>query len=97
MTYAPALGLKLTYDPQKDFVPVGLALHMPYSLVTFGGLLLNNLREFIAHVKAQPGKLNLGSPGNGTPNHVGGALLMKMTGTTWCMCRTAAAAPCSPI
>jgi tripartite-type tricarboxylate transporter receptor subunit TctC len=80
MTYGPALDMKLTYDPVKDFTPIGLALHVPYTLVTFGGLPPNNMREFIAYVKTQPGKLNLGSPGNGTPNHVGGVLLMKLAG-----------------
>lgn len=78
MTYAPALGMKLSYDPLKDFAPIGLATLVPYSLVTFGGLPPNNMREFIAYAKTRPGKLNLGSPGNGTPNHVGGVLLMKL-------------------
>ena len=80
MVSGPALGLKTTYDPLTDFAPIGLATYVPYSLVTFGGLPPNNMREFIAHAKAQPGKLNFGSSGTGTPNHVGGVLLMKMTG-----------------
>lgn len=80
MTYAPALGMKLTYDPLTDFTPIGLAHYVPYTLVTFGGLPPNNMREFIAYAKTQPGKLNLGSPGAGTPNHVGGVLLMKLAG-----------------
>lgn len=80
MTYAPALGMKLSYDPAKDFAPIGLAHYVPYTLVTFGGLPPNTMREFIAYAKAQPGRLNLGSPGNGTPNHVGGVLLMKLAG-----------------
>ena len=80
MTYAPALGMKLSYDPAKDFAPIGLAHYVPYTMVTFGGLPPNNVREFIAYAKTQPGKLNLGSPGNGTPNHVGGVLLMKLAG-----------------
>jgi tripartite-type tricarboxylate transporter receptor subunit TctC len=80
MVSAPALGLKITYDPVKDFAPIGLATYVPYSLVTFGGLPPNNMREFLAHAKTQPGKLNFGSSGTGTPNHLGGELLMKMTG-----------------
>ena len=80
MVSGPALGLKTTYDPLKDFATLGLATFVPYSLVTFGGLPPNNMREFIAYAKTQPGKLNFGSSGTGTPNHVGGVLLMKMTG-----------------
>ncbi len=80
MVSGPALGLKTTYDPLKDFATIGLATFVPYSRVTFGGLPPNNMREFIAYAKTQPGKLNFGSSGTGTPNHVGGVLLMKMTG-----------------
>ncbi len=80
MVSGPALGVKLTYDPLKDFATIGIATYVPYSLVTFGGLPPNNMREFIAYAKTQPGKLNFGSSGTGTPNHVGGVLLMKMTG-----------------
>jgi len=80
MVSGPALGVKLTYDPLKDFATIGLATYVPYSLVTFGGLPPNNMHEFIAYAKARPGKLNFGSSGTGTPNHIGGVLLMKMTG-----------------
>jgi tripartite-type tricarboxylate transporter receptor subunit TctC len=80
MVSGPALGLKITYDPVKDFAPIGLATYVPYSLVAFGGLPPNNMREFLAHAKSNPGKLNFGSSGTGTPNHLGGELLMKMTG-----------------
>ncbi len=80
MVSAPALGVKITYDPLKDFAPIGLATYVPYSLVAFGGLPPNNMREFIAYAKAAPGKINFGSSGTGTPNHLGGELLMKMTG-----------------
>mgnify|MGYP003341004074 CR=1 FL=1 len=80
MVSAPALGLKISYDPLKDFALVGLATYVPYSLVSYGGLPPNNMREFIAYVKERPGKLNFGSSGTGTPNHVGGVLLFKMTG-----------------
>jgi len=80
MTYGPALGMKVTYDPLKDFTPIGLAVHVPYILTIHGKLPPKTMPEFIAFAKSQPGKLNLGSPGNGSPNHVGGVLLQKMTG-----------------
>lgn len=80
MTFAPALGFKLSYDPLKDFAPIGLAHYVPYVMTTFGGLPPNSVREFVVYAKAHPGKLNLASPGTGTPNHVGGVLLMKLAG-----------------
>jgi tripartite-type tricarboxylate transporter receptor subunit TctC len=80
MVSAPALGLPVNYDPVKDFTPIGMATYVPYSFVSFGGFPPNNMREFIAFAKAQPGKINFGSSGTGTPNHMGGVFLMKMTG-----------------
>ena len=80
MVSAPALGLPTNYDPLKDFAPIGLTTYVPYSFVAFGGFQPNTMREFIAYAKAQPGKINFGSSGTGTPNHMGGVFLMKMTG-----------------
>ena len=68
---APALGMKIPYDPQKDFAPVSMAAYVPFALVINGALPANNLQELIKLAKSQPGKLNYGSPGAGTPNHLG--------------------------
>jgi tripartite-type tricarboxylate transporter receptor subunit TctC len=75
----PALGVKINYDPRKDFAPIGFLVYVPYTLVTFGGLPPNSVREFIDFARASPGKLNFASPGTGTPNHLGGVMLMLMT------------------
>ena len=80
MVSAPALGLPIIYDPLKDFAPIGLTTFVPYSLVAHGGFPPNNMRDFIAYAKERPGKINFGSSGTGTPNHMGGVFLMKMTG-----------------
>lgn len=80
MVSAPALGLPINYDPLKDFAPIGMTTFVPYSLVAHGGFPPNNMREFIAYAKERPGKINFGSSGTGTPNHMGGVFLMKMTG-----------------
>lgn len=80
MVSSPALGAKLVYDPLTDFTPVGIAVYVPYSFIINGGLPANTLREFIEYAKARPGKLNFGSPGVGTPNHLGGVMLMRLTG-----------------
>jgi len=74
----PALGVKINYDPLKDFSHIGFLVYVPYTLVTFGGLAPNNPRELIDMAKAAPGKLNFGSPGTGTPNHLGGVMLMLL-------------------
>ena len=77
----PALvGDKIPYDPLKDFVTIGLATYVPYSLVVTGALPARNVKELIELAKASPGKLNIASPGVGTPNHLGAAQLMTMTG-----------------
>jgi tripartite-type tricarboxylate transporter receptor subunit TctC len=80
MVSGPALGVKISYDPLKDLAPIGFVVHVPYTLVVSGALAANNVRELIELAKASPGKLNFGSPGTGTPNHLGGVMLMRLTG-----------------
>ena len=74
------LGNKIPYDPLKDFTHIGLATYVPYCLFINSKLPANNTREFIALAKATPGKLNYSSPGVGTPNHIGGAMLVTLAG-----------------
>ena len=74
------LGTRIPYDPLKDFAPIGLATYVPYALIINAGLAATNVREFIALAKASPGKLNYSSPGVGTPNHIGGAMLVTLAG-----------------
>ena len=77
----PALmGNRIPYDPLKDFATIGLATYVPYCLVVNAKLPANTVREFITLAKATPGKLNFSSPGIGTPNHIGGAMLMTLAG-----------------
>ena len=78
----PALGVKINYDPRKDFAPIGFLVYVPYTFVTAGNLAPNSMREFIDFARASPGKLNFASPGTGTPNHLGGVMLMMMTKTS---------------
>jgi tripartite-type tricarboxylate transporter receptor subunit TctC len=74
------LGNKIPYDPLVDFSPIGLATFVPYCLIVNSQLPVNSVREFITLAKSQPGKLNFSSPGIGTPNHIGGAMLMTLAG-----------------
>ncbi len=76
----PALGVKMQYDPLRDFTPIGLMVYVPYLLVVPTDLPVRNIRELVDLAKAQPGKLNFASPGVGTPNHLGIELLNVMAG-----------------
>ena len=80
LAVSPAFGTKLTYDPVKDFAPVGLGVYVPFLLVTHPSVPAKNVKELVDLAKAQPGKINFGSPGTGTPNHLGMELLKAMTG-----------------
>ena len=80
MVSGPALGVKIAYDTAKDFAPIGYLVDVPYTLVTYGALPPQSVKELIDLAHASPGKLNFGSPGTGTPNHLGGVMLMLMTG-----------------
>ncbi len=66
----PSLFPKLGYDPLQDLAPVVLVSQPPGLLVVNPGLPVKNVGELIAYAKANPGKLNYGSAGNGTWNHL---------------------------
>jgi len=66
----PSLFPKLAYDPMKDLAPVVLVSLPPGLLVVNPALPVKNVGELIAYGKANPGKLNYGSAGNGTWNHL---------------------------
>ena len=80
LVVSPAFGTKLAYDSVKDFAPVGLGVYVPFLLVVHPSVAAKDVRELIDLAKAQPGKINFGSPGTGTPNHLGMELLKAMTG-----------------
>jgi tripartite-type tricarboxylate transporter receptor subunit TctC len=80
LAVSPALGLKMPFDPQRDFVPVGLIVYSPFLLVIHPSLPVRNVKELIALAKANPGKLNFASPGVGTSNHLGIEMLNTMAG-----------------
>ena len=76
----PALVSKPTYDPQKDFTPVSQVAFVPHLLVLSATVPASNLKEFIAYAKANPGKLNYASAGNGTPHHIAGEMFKQLAG-----------------
>ena len=73
--------LKLNSDPLVDIAPVAFLVHTCMLLVVHPSVPANSARELIALAKAQPGKLNFGSGGNGAITHLAGELLMSLTGT----------------
>ena len=72
--------LKLSFDPVVDLAPVAFLVHTCMLLITHPSVPVKNVRELIALAKAQPGKLNVGSGGNGVPSHLAAELLMGLTG-----------------
>jgi tripartite-type tricarboxylate transporter receptor subunit TctC len=77
----PALmGSQVPYYPVRDFTPIGLAVHTPWVLVLHPSVAAKNVRELIELAKSSPGKLNYGSTGSGTPNHLGMVLLLVHAG-----------------
>ena len=75
----PALFAKLPWA-QKDFVPVALLTAATNVIAAHPSVPSTTLKDFIAYVKANPGKMNYASQGNGSLSHVGTALLEQTTG-----------------
>jgi tripartite-type tricarboxylate transporter receptor subunit TctC len=71
---------KLPYDPVRDFTPVVMIANTPYLLLVHPSVPASNLKELVAHAKANPNKLNFGSFGNGSSNHLAYELLKQQTG-----------------
>ncbi|HET8748027.1 MAG TPA: tripartite tricarboxylate transporter substrate binding protein [Ramlibacter sp.] len=74
-------GNNLPYDALKDFQPLVWAGSTMNALVVRNDLPVSNVREFLDYARKNPGKLNFGSTGSGSSNHLSMELFMKMTGT----------------
>lgn len=77
----PSLYSKLTWDPVRDFAPVGLIATTPNILVVNTAVPVHSVKELIALAKAEPGRLSYASGGVGATNHLAGELFKRMTGT----------------
>jgi tripartite-type tricarboxylate transporter receptor subunit TctC len=71
---------KIAYDPLKDFTPVGLIASNPFLLIVHPTVPVKSVKELVALAKAQPGKLNYASAGNGAANHLAMELFRSMAG-----------------
>ena len=80
-----SLYSKMPYDPQKDFAPITLVAGVPNVMIMNAEAAkakgINTVKDFIKYAKANPGKLNMASSGNGTSIHLSGELFKSMTGT----------------
>lgn len=78
-------GGKLPFDPIKDFTPITLVAELPNVLVLNPAFAaknkINSVKDLIAYAKANPGKVNMASSGNGTSIHMAGELFKSMTKT----------------
>ena len=79
-TINPFLYRTVGFDPVKDFEPIMVVGVAPYLLAVNPSFPAKNLRELVALAKAQPGKINYASAGNGTVNHLLGEMLKMAAG-----------------
>jgi len=78
----PSMYKTLNFEPLKDFAPITLVAGVPHVLVVSPTLAANSVKDLIALAKAEPGKLNYASAGNGSPFHLAAELFKSLTGTT---------------
>ena len=80
LSISPTLYKKLNYDPIRDFAHISLVAQIPNVLLVHPSVPAKTLKELVQLAKANPGKLNFGSGGLGTSNHLGSEMLKGLTG-----------------
>ncbi len=80
MAVNPTLYPKLPYDPLTDLIPIAQIANVPNVLVVHPSVPAKTLDEFVAHAKANPGKLNCSSTGIGTSSHLSCFVLARRAG-----------------
>jgi tripartite-type tricarboxylate transporter receptor subunit TctC len=83
LLFNPYLYAKLPYDPFKDFAYVAMIGRFPLLLVAHPSVPVITTTELIAYAKANPGKLNYASPGNGSPHHMAMVMFEDVTGISF--------------
>lgn len=79
MVITPEINSKVRYDPLKDFEFIARFTHQPNVLVVKNDLPVKTVAELTQHLKKNPGKLFLGSQGNGSSGHLSGELYKKLS------------------
>jgi tripartite-type tricarboxylate transporter receptor subunit TctC len=77
----PAMMREPGWDPVRDLAPVGMATVAPHGIFVSPELPVSTLAEFVAYAKDRPGRLNYASAGNGSIQHIAGALFGRAIGT----------------
>jgi tripartite-type tricarboxylate transporter receptor subunit TctC len=77
---APAYFAKVSYDTLRDFAPISLVAQQPLLIVGNTSLPIRNVKELVEYAKANPGKVNYGTVGMGSSNHLTGELLSRAAG-----------------
>jgi tripartite-type tricarboxylate transporter receptor subunit TctC len=72
---------KLTYSSERDFQPISLLVHLPNLLVVNNAVPAKSVADVIAYLKANEGKVNYGSSGNGTSSHLSSVMFQLASGT----------------
>jgi tripartite-type tricarboxylate transporter receptor subunit TctC len=80
LTILPHLQKKVPYDTLRDFVPISLVSIGPFLLISHPAVPVKTVKDLIALAKAEPGKLNYASAGNGAANHLAMELFKSMAG-----------------
>jgi tripartite-type tricarboxylate transporter receptor subunit TctC len=80
LTILPHLQKQVAYDTLTDFAPISLVSIGPFLLITHPSVPVRTVKELIALAKAEPGKLNYASAGNGAANHLAMELFKSMAG-----------------
>ena len=81
LAYNEHLFTKLPFNPEKDFTYVGGISRFPLALVVHPAFEAKTVKEFLAYARANPGKLNYASPGNGSPHHLAMEMFKNRTKT----------------
>jgi len=81
MAINPVYYLKFPYKPLKDLIPITQVVDVPGCLVVHPSLPVKSVKEMIAHLKANPGKLNYGAPAPSSANTLETIQFLKATGT----------------
>jgi tripartite-type tricarboxylate transporter receptor subunit TctC len=76
----PTLYSNLSFDPLKDFAPIALVSSQPLIVVVSAASPYKTLRDLVEAAKANPGKVNMASAGNGTIGHIGGEIFQRRAG-----------------
>src|ERR1700742_3391511 len=82
LAIGPSLYKEVGYDPRKDLAPIGMIGSAPSALVVHPSFAAKSVAELIAYAKANPGKVNYGSAGVGSVNHITGEYFARAAGIT---------------